>query len=661
METIFTQPVQLTHKTPSVLWLSALVGLGTLAGMVFQARFTGELTLHHWQPTALRLAPLAAITAAALLGSFFTAGGGRAASAVSAKGLARLRGWNRVIFVLVFTVFPAIVLSPLGARLDPYVPRFWLFAHLAFLGALFCQAGWKKASYLQALAVTVIAYGVAYQIVSYFPTVNNYPLTLGWSEASRYYYASLFFARSIYGEFFALPTLHPSRYLLQSIPFLIPSLPIVAHRLWQVLLWVGLSGAAALLLARRLRLKNTTLLLVFSGWAYLFLMQGPVYYHLAVCAILVLWGFDRKRPWWRSLGVVALASAWAGISRVNWLPVPGLLAAALYLLETPQEEVSPWRYLLPPTAWTVAGLGVGYAVQQAYIPLSGAPAYEFGSSFNSSLLWYRLFPSATYSTGVLLGILLAAGPLAAVILESWFRARRAWNAIRVLGLAAILGALFAEGIVVSVKIGGGSNLHNLDAFLVFLLVTGSYFFFDRFAPDRAVEEPERWVGRPGWALLGLLLALPLLPTLQAGGPVSLPPATETRANLAALQGMISAVPPGGGKILFISERQLVTFGQIQVRDLEPDYETVFLMEMAMADQPDYLGKFESDLRAHRFALIVTAPLNMEMQSNQWANENDFAEENNTWVEHVSRPILKEYQVKARLGEGIQVLVPKAGK
>jgi len=65
-----------------------------------------------------------------------------------------------------------------------------------------------------------------------------------------------------------------------------------------------------------------------------FLFQGAVYYHLMVCVVLVLLGYKKDKPL-RTLIFVLLASVWAGISRVNWMPVPGLLAVALYLLDTP--------------------------------------------------------------------------------------------------------------------------------------------------------------------------------------------------------------------------------------------------------------------------------------------------------------------------------------
>ena len=62
------------------------------------------------------------------------------------------------------------------------------------------------------------------------------------------------------------------------------------------------------------------------AWAFCYLLIGPVYYHLLVAALLVLWGYDRRHPW-RTTLVVLLASIWAGISRINWFPVPGMLAA----------------------------------------------------------------------------------------------------------------------------------------------------------------------------------------------------------------------------------------------------------------------------------------------------------------------------------------------
>jgi hypothetical protein len=309
-----------------------------------------------------------------------------------------------------------------------------------------------------------------------------------------------------------------------------------------------------------------------------------------------------------------------------------------------------WRYLLPPFIWTVAGLLSALAAQAAYALLSGNELEAFGSSFSSSLLWYRLLPSATYPTGILLGIGLASLPFVLVLWHAWKVTRRAVNPLRWLGVAAILAVFLAGGLLVSVKIGGGSNLHNLDAFLALLLVAGGIVYAGGFAPDRpGQEKPHPFPG----LVLALLIAIPLIPIARAGSAPNLPDARTAQANLQELQRLIDQAPPG--EVLFISERHLLPFRLVEGVQLVDRYEKVFLMEMAMAGNPRYLGEFREDLRRHRFALIVTEPLNTNLQT----SVHSFGEENNVWVEHVSTPVLTYYQEAARLDEvGVQVLVPR---
>ena len=116
----------------------------------------------------------------------------------------------------------------------------------------------------------------AAMIPLFLPDISVYPFSLGWSEASRYYYASLFFSEKIYGQNITPSTLHPTRYLLQSVPFIIDGLPLWFHRFWQVLLWlVGLFGSA-FLLARRLKIPHRFWIWIFSMWVFLFLWQVTV-------------------------------------------------------------------------------------------------------------------------------------------------------------------------------------------------------------------------------------------------------------------------------------------------------------------------------------------------------------------------------------------------
>jgi hypothetical protein len=104
----------------------------------------------------------------------------------------------------------------------------------------------------------------------------------------------------------------------------------------------------------------------------LFLFQGPVYFHLAVPLILMLWGFspqDDRRTWI----FLILASLWSGLSRINWYPMPGLLASVLFLLEVPYQGKKLWRYLLKPALWVVVGFGVAFATQRVISPSLASP------------------------------------------------------------------------------------------------------------------------------------------------------------------------------------------------------------------------------------------------------------------------------------------------
>jgi hypothetical protein len=510
------------------------------------------------------------------------------------------------------------------------------------------EVSWPTAAAGAALLISTI-----YRLGLLAQEISTYPFSLGWSEASRYYYASLFAARRIYG--FPVPpsVLHPSRYLMQSVPFLIPSLPLVAHRIWQVLLWLSTTAATGYLLARRVGVRSGVGLAALITLAVLYLFQGPVYYHLLVMVILVLWLFDGDRPW-RSLGVILLASAWAGISRINWYPVPAMLGAVLYSLEIPREKQSLGGYAGWPVLWIVLGSVTAFLSQAAYISLSGQPGDLFSSSLSSELLWYRLLPNETYPPGVLLAILLASFP---TLLLVWFNRSSLRDGLswpRSLGLAAIASVLLAGGLLVSVKIGGGSNLHNLDAYLVVLGVIATYVYFGRIA-DEAGRRTSSTRYEPFF--LPLFIAIPLIFTINQGQPRRLPDEAVSKTSLEALQERLEDSRGSGQRILFISQRHLVTFGLVENVELVPGYETVFLMEMAMAGNEIYLSRFHSDLAEHRFDLIVVDPLSTRVQG----RTHSFGEENDAWVEEVSLPVLCHYAVIDELGvPPLQILAPRDG-
>lgn len=551
-------------------------------------------------------------------------------------------------------VLPVLVLAPLpeplGRLMETFSWRAVAFWLAALGGAIALSTGFKAHSFESLLAGTALAFAAVHQAAVFIPDISTSPFSLGWSEASRYYYASLFAAERIYGERVPWSVLHPTRYWLQAAPFLVSGLPLWIHRLWQVFLWLGANGLAAWLLARRpgLRSGGGAGRALLAVWAFLFLFQGPIWYHLVVIAALLYWGIDAA-DFRRTLLVVVAASIWAGASRVNWIPFPAALAALIYFIEVPQDGRSLPRYLAPVLAWGIAGTGAGFAAQSTYMALSGNPPDQFGSAFTSDLLWYRLFPSATYPLGVLPGILLVTLPPAAAL---WWAVRSGQGragqgrALPQHWIAAILAVFLAGGLVVSVKIGGGSNLHNLDGYIALLLaavvcgVLGS---------GVRMGDVPRWV-------VGLAILVPIGFAVSVGVPVQAKDPDALAAELSDLERLVDEAVAGGGAVLFIAERHLLVFGPFEAVALVPDYEKVFLMEMAMAGNTDYLDRFESELENGRFALIVTDPVRYNPQGSAFR----FGEENDAWDRYVTYPLLCFYEEVQTLETArVEVLAPKA--
>ena len=575
-----------------------------------------------------------------------------------------------MIYIISFALFPCLVLSP-AINLTANIPlRLGIFCLLTVGGAFLFHRTWPSQSWGAALLLTTLGYSTAYKLASFIPDVSTYPFSLSWSETSRYYYASLWLSKQVYGHLVPPSVLHTSRYLLQAFPFLFPGSSLWLNRFWQVLLWVVTSALTSWLLVRRLVLpginKPLFVTLSFALWGFLFLFQGPIYYHLLFMVILILWGFDSTR-FWRSLVFVLIASLWAGISRINWLPVPGLLASTLYLMEVRVKDKSLRSYLFPPAVWVLVGTGIAYASQQAYQLWSGNPVAWFGSSFTSDLLWYRLLPNRTFPLGILPSATLVSLPLIGLMGLRLINRWRVFHFLRLAGLAASLLVLFGGGVIVSVKIGGGSNLHNLDAYLVLLLVIASYIYFDCFRPDQPHQLVEYAQNRlppthnntsdlVERIFIAGALIIPLYFTLSTGEQL---PKRDFPAAQAALQTINTAtqeVVNLGGEVLFISQRHLLTFDYVNHISLVPEYELVFLMEMAMSDNAAYMDAFHADISKQRFAMIVSEPLVIQYQG----RSHSFGEENDAWVTRVSEPVLCYYQPSTRLDSvGLVLYTPRA--
>lgn len=496
---------------------------------------------------------------------------------------------------------------------------------------------------------------VIYRIGFFIPEIQVVPFSLGWSEGSRFYNASLFFSPSIYGEKLNYPVLHPSRYFLQSIPFIFGIKSIVFHRIWQVFLWLFLVGFGSFSVARRNHFKNKFSTIVFSLWLFLFFFQGAVYYHLMICVIIVLLGYNLKNPW-RTLIIVIVASAWAGVSRVNWIPVPALLAVTLYLLETPVEKDHWLRYLKFPLIWAISGAVTALAANRIYANFSGSDVEQFSSSFSSYMLWSRLLPNTTYSPGIILGLLLVIFPLAIItirqVLSNGWRFYFQWT--RSLGLLVILFVFGLGGVIVSVKIGGGGDLHNLDAFLVFWVIITTSIILSRYELENKTNSHNI---KFNYGEILLIVIIPIMIAMQNDVVWEFQKSDAQINDIGGIQEIMGYVGgrPESKPVLFITERHLIPFGYIKNVDLEIDYEKVFLMEMVMSNNQPYLEEFHRKLDNHEFSAIITDSLSPVIKD----QNSPFWVENNLWVDKVIYPIINNYMlINTFQNNTINLLIPK---
>ena len=513
--------------------------------------------------------------------------------------------------------------------------------------------------------------GAIYVMGAGLNQVTKYPFSLGWSEGNRFWDYSMMFGIDRYiipaGKP-AVAFIEKGRQFLWSIPFLIPQSGIELMRLWDELVWiipaVVLGWAAVIGLGRTAGSKGMSKLLpweiLFGLWCYLFLTQGPIYPTLVLCAILVVVAVRIKKLWISCL-LVLLAGYYAYISRWTWVYAPGLWAGMLALLDLPQPDFrnGKWKELRRPVVLGLVGYFGGQFLprlinwatigfnQNAQLGLVIDPSVNIT---RSALLWERLLPNATFSTGILLGTIWAG--LALVILLVWSWKKGLWqpNWLQQLGIIIPGLAFLGVGLVASIKIGGGGNLHNLDMFWVFLVLVSAWS-----AKEIIHRIPEPGVQRNILVfLVCLTLLIPVSYTVRYGAPLSLPDQGITQGYLAGINKYAMRYNPMG-EVLFLDQRQLLAFGYIQGIPLISDYEKKYLMEQALENNASYFKKFDQDLARHRFVLIVSEPLHYVLKG----DDVNFGDENNEFVTWVSIPILCYYQpLKTYTQVGVQLLVPR---
>ena len=213
----------------------------------------------------------------------------------------------------------------------------------------------------------------------------------------------------------------------------------------------------------------------------------------------------------------------------------------------------------------------------------------------------------------------------------------------------LTAGLGAAGLVISVKIGGGSNLHNLDMFLATLvLLTGLWAasIVREFAP-----------GWPRTLVQVVIVVLVAIPVAQVAGKVNrlaLPDATASEEALALIEGLLENATVED-EVLFIDQRQLLVFGDYPSLHWDPAFEQVELMDRALAMDEDYLSTFYAQLQTQRYRWIICDPQPVVFKG----RSGPFGEENDAWVNAVTIPLLEAYQPRYRLDDvGIWILEPR---
>jgi hypothetical protein len=143
-------------------------------------------------------------------------------------------------------------------------------------------------------------------------------------------------------------------------------------------------------------------------------------------------------------------------------------------------------------------------------------------------------------------------------------------------------------------------------------------------------------------LVGLILIPAFMPMVK-GKPLDLPGAERTEFVLNRIQAFVECAKDHG-EVLFMDQRQLITFGHMGNLPLVDDYEKKYVMDKALAGDELYFSQFYEDLSSERFSLIVSEREAVLYKENEVDSIGDsLIEENNAWVKWVSIPLLARYE------------------
>lgn len=560
--------------------------------------------------------------------------------------------------------------------------RIFLAEFFIILAAWFLER--EMEIHFKSLLICSLIFSAGFVLLTQFHDVTNYPFSIGWSEGNRMWDYSVLFGKARYDfpQDQTIPAyIDIGRQSLWGLIYLIPGTNIVTARVWNDILFTIPCALLGWALLRKQSSCSGFRLLAYSLWAMLFLMQGPIYTPLTLAAILVALG--SRTPLVINCILTAIAGFYAVMSRSTWIAAPSAFAVFLSFLDqkavsSDAEKKARWWKAVALGLSGLAGAAI-YMKREVFarllhigietaavpeitaastaateameaVPQIFTPAWFQYYLGRQALLFDRLWPNETYKTGIVFGLALAVLPLIILIII-WICQRR-WNldGWQKLLLYAGSAIFLTAGLIFSVKIGGGSNLHNLDMFLILMLIVSSLAW--KAGMGRWLDEKIR---NDSFVCLILLAAvlIPCWENMTTAVPRIYPKPEITADAVNKIRSVIDEHPDED--ILFMDQRQLLTFSTVQKIPLIADYEKKWMMDEAMSNDAAYFEPYFRDLKSHRFAAIISEPLHIKFQG----SGGDFSEENDLFVTYVSLPTLCYYEPYESFPEqGVEILVPR---
>ncbi len=544
-----------------------------------------------------------------------------------------------ILFLIIAVILSIVTLTPVLLNFTPAI-KIWAGLCFSIFGALILDIAKINISSIFKPVFSLLVFTLSIFLLSKLLNINNYPLSLGWSETTHFAYGYSFYSAFTGENRILLPYMNHSRYLLLSIPWFFNTSDIIFHRFWETSLFITSTLLTAFLLVKRCKFKKPYNYLFFV-WSTLFLLQCPIYYHLLIIPIIIVSTYNHNSK--LKYLIIFLASIWAGYSRINWLLMPAAISVILYIYDTMKDidNNQPWTDIKNSFAIGVSGLfgGIlGYLL--VYLGSNQAPQL-LTSAFSSLLLWQRLLPSPAYGMGILLWIIIVTSPAIFLILYKNNNLSNRILKMRYSFVALILAIFFIGGLIVSVKIGGGSDIHNLDGFVLLLLIVILYELSNRLGFSI------RYFEKSNLYSLGftLLFLLPGIFTLNSIRRIVTPDYNLANQTINEIQEIIDTANKDNKEVLLGDQQHLILFGKLTGIEYNSIFEKTLITEAAISLNIKYLQQYNlQPMEDQFFGVLILEP-------QQWGIKDTktdrFADENNYYIRIYSKEFRKYYSLTSK--------------